>query len=58
MNHWQMIAISYVLTFAALALEVVLLLRRRRAAWRQARASLSDGEPVDAGARAGAGVAP
>ena len=35
MNHWQMIAIAYGLTFAALALEVALLRRRRRAALRQ-----------------------
>ena len=35
MNHWQMIAIAYGLTFAVLAIEVVLLGRRRRAALRQ-----------------------
>jgi hypothetical protein len=56
MNHWQMIAIAYVLTFAAVALEVVLLLRRRRAAWRQARASLAENETADTGSHAGAGA--
>lgn len=40
MNHWQMIVIAYGLTFAALAIEVALLVRRRSAAKRQARASL------------------
>jgi len=54
MNHWQMIAIAYVLTFAAVALEVVLLLRRRRAAWHHARASLPEDEAADSGAQAGA----
>ena len=39
MNHWQMIAVAYGLTFAALAIEVALLFRRRRVALRQARAS-------------------
>ena len=56
MNHWQMIAIAYVLTFAAVALEVVLLLRRRRAAWRHARA-LDEDEAAGPGNRAGAGAA-
>ncbi len=56
MNHWQMIAIAYVLTLAAVALEVVLLLRRRRAAWRQARASLAEDETADNGSHAGAGA--
>ena len=56
MNHWQMIAIAYVLTFAAVALEVVLLRRRRRAAWRHARASLQEHEGADPGAGAGAGA--
>ena len=37
MNHWQMIAIAYGLSFAALAIEILLLRRRRRAALRQAR---------------------
>jgi heme exporter protein CcmD len=37
MNHWQMIAIAYGLTFAALAIEISLLFRRRKAALRQAR---------------------
>jgi heme exporter protein CcmD len=39
MNHWQMIAIAYGLTFAALAVEVALLVRRRQAALRELRAS-------------------
>jgi hypothetical protein len=37
MNHWQMIAIAYGLSFAALAIEILLLRRRRQAALRQAR---------------------
>jgi len=32
MNHWQMIVLAYALTGAAMALEVVLLFRRRRSA--------------------------
>ena len=48
MNHWQMIAISYALTFAALAVEVALLMRRRRAALRHVQASIDE----DAGAGA------
>ncbi len=35
MSHWLMIAIAYGLTFLALAMEVALLVRRRRAALRQ-----------------------
>ena len=46
MNHWQMIAIAYGLSFAALALEVALLLRRRHAAWRQVQACI---DAVEAG---------
>jgi hypothetical protein len=38
MNHWQIIALAYALTFAALALELALLSRRRRSALRQAQA--------------------
>jgi hypothetical protein len=56
MNHWQMIAIAYLLTFAAVALEVVLLLRRRRAAWEYARASLQEDEAADSVPEAGAGA--
>ncbi len=37
MTHWQVIAIAYGLTFLALAVEVALLVRRRRAALRQIR---------------------
>jgi heme exporter protein CcmD len=37
MTHWQVIAIAYGLTFLALAMEVALLVRRRRAALRQLR---------------------
>ena len=37
MTHWQSIIVAYGLTFAALAIEVALLLRRRRRAERQAR---------------------
>ncbi len=37
MAHWQVIAIAYGLTFLALAMEVALLVRRRRAALRQLR---------------------
>jgi len=40
MNHWGMIAFAYGLTFAALALEVAFLFRRRRLAVRQAQAWL------------------
>ena len=61
MNHWQMIAAAYGLTFAALAMEVMLLFRRRRLAVEQARTWLDDeaqaggtGSARDAGA-AGAG---
>ncbi len=68
MNHWQMIAFAYALTFVALALELALLFRRRRSALRQAQAWLDADEPtVPAhaptvshgadGARAGAGAA-
>ncbi len=45
MNHWQMIAIAYVLTFAALALEIALLFRRRHAALRQAQAWVESDVP-------------
>ena len=46
MNHWQMIAVAYGLTFAALAVEVMLLFRRRRLAVEQARAWLDDEAPA------------
>ena len=36
MTHWQFIALAYGLTFAAIAVEVLLLIRRRRRAERQA----------------------
>lgn len=49
MVHWQMIAIAYSLTFAALAVEVSLLFRRRCAARRQALASSAAGDAADAG---------
>lgn len=39
MSHWQMIAFAYGLTIAALAIEIALLIRRRRVALRQAQAS-------------------
>ena len=42
MNHWQMIAISYALTFAALAVEVALLMRRRRTGLRQVQAAIDE----------------
>jgi heme exporter protein CcmD len=45
MSHWQVIAIAYGLTFAALAVEVVLLVRRRRAALRQVQRLAEDMEP-------------
>ena len=35
MSHWMVIAVTYGLTFLALAAEVMLLVRRRRAALRQ-----------------------
>ena len=55
MNHWQMIAIAYGLTFVALALEVTLLFGRRRAALRQAQGWLeTDESPAAAGTGAGA----
>jgi heme exporter protein CcmD len=55
MNHWQMIVIAYGLTFGALALEVALLLRRRRAALRQAQGWLEADESLaPAGTGAGA----
>jgi hypothetical protein len=47
MNHWQMIAIAYGLTFAALAVEVSLLFRRRRAALRQAQANPDPAEDFE-----------
>jgi hypothetical protein len=68
MNHWQMIAVAYGLTFAALAVEVMLLFRRRRLAVEQARAwlddeahvagpgALRDAVPAGAGGGAGAGA--
>jgi hypothetical protein len=55
MNHWQMIAIAYGLTFVALAAEVLLLRRRRLAALRQVRESLADADH-DAAGGAGAGA--
>ena len=55
MNHWQMIAIAYGLTFGVLALEVVLLRSRRRAALQQARAWL-DADVSSIPAHAGAGA--
>lgn len=55
MNHWQMIAIAYGLTFVALAVEVLLLRRRRLAALRQVRESIAD---QDAAVGAGAGAVP
>jgi hypothetical protein len=64
MNHWQMIALAYALTFVAIALEVALLFRRRGNAWRQARAWLDAEEAPAAtvsgggsGVHAGAGAA-
>ena len=57
MNHWQMIAIAYGLTFGALALEVFLLFRRRRAAVQLAQAWLAAEEPTGRGP-AGTGAAP
>jgi hypothetical protein len=48
MNHWQMIALAYALTAVALAVEVALLFRRRRTAWRQARAWRDGDEPSGA----------
>ncbi len=57
MNHWQMIAAAYALTFGAVALETVLLLRRRRAALRQAKAWLDADQP-EAAAVTGPGAAP
>ena len=48
MNHWQMIAISNALPFAAHAEAVALLMRRRRAALRHVQASIDE----DAGAGA------
>jgi hypothetical protein len=55
MNHWLMIAIAYGLTLAAVAIEIVLLFRRRRVALRQARSWLdSDETAAPAGANAGA----
>jgi len=55
MNHWQMIAIAYGLTFGVLALEVVLLCSRRRAALQQARAWV-DADVSSVPARAAAGA--
>jgi len=56
MNHWQMIAIAYSLTFMALALEVALLFRRRRAAVRQAQTWLDADDLQASGTGAGAAV--
>ena len=56
MNHWQIIALAYALTFAALALELALLSRRRRSALRQAQAwPDTDEVAVPRGGVAGAG---
>ncbi len=49
MNHWQMIAIAYGLSFGALALEIALLVRRRRAALREALADCDPAAPNEAG---------
>ena len=49
MNHWQMIAIAYGLSFGALALEIALLVRRRRAALREALADDGQAVPNEAG---------
>ena len=43
MNHWQMIAIAYGLSIVAIAIEITLLGRRRRAALQQVRS----GDAVD-----------
>ena len=53
MNHWQMIILAYTLTGAALALEVALLWRRRRNAWRQAQAWSEVDDDASAGSGAG-----
>ncbi|NLD55191.1 MAG: heme exporter protein CcmD [Burkholderiaceae bacterium] len=45
MSHWTVIAIAYGLTFLALAVEVGLLVRRRRAALRQVRLLAEATEP-------------
>ena len=45
MSHWLMIAIAYGLTFLALAVEVVLLVRRRRAALRQVELLAEGSDP-------------
>ena len=45
MTHWQLIAFTYGLTFLALAAEVALLVRRRRAARRQLRQLAEAQEP-------------
>jgi len=55
MTHWHMITIAYWLTFGVLALEVVLLCSRRRAALQQARAWL-DADVSSIPARAGSGA--
>lgn len=49
MNHWQMIAIAYGLSFGALALEIALLVRRRRAALSEALAGEDPAAPNEAG---------
>ena len=62
MTHWEVIAVTYGLTFVALAVEVALLSRRRRAALRQirslvdARESEGSGETNDPDKGNGAGT--
>lgn len=45
MTHWEIIAVTYGLSFAAVAAEIALLIRRRRAALRQAQAWDRAAEP-------------
>jgi heme exporter protein CcmD len=47
MTHWEVIVLAYGLTFLALAMEVALLRRRRRAALRQIRLLAESGAPGD-----------
>jgi heme exporter protein CcmD len=49
MTHWEIIAVAYGLSFAAVAAEIALLWRRRRAALRQAQAWDRAGEPGPGG---------
>lgn len=47
MKHWEALVAAYGLTFLALTVEVLLLVRRRRAALRQARLLVAGSDPAE-----------